>query len=306
MRTMTAIVGALLMLLSSAMTTHAQVVIPQPDLALGSQLIFYYDAREGFTTFVNIHNNGNSGGPLNIQLDVWGPTFDVGTKVTKTFSLAPFGTRVTDIGALKTTDGLAAQQGIVVASILDGSGLPIQQRALMGNFTVANLATGSAWGSPALGRSARKVTDGSPPADGTEVDGSLVVYQIIQPDTLALATYYNPQSLAPVEDHGNQLIFVNFKDGVGAGAPLIEATTDWTAVVFGGSDATLLGGTFEVTGVTERDLVELLGAEANGAAGGGGFARAFATPLDTANRLIFFVQALGTFGTGYLLPPLLF
>ena len=73
MRTMTSIFGALLLLLSSAVTTHAQVVIKQPDLARGSQLIFYYDAREGFTTFVNIQNGG--GEPLRIQLDVWGPTF---------------------------------------------------------------------------------------------------------------------------------------------------------------------------------------------------------------------------------------
>ena len=38
--------------------------------------------------------------------------------------------------------------------------------------------------------------------------------------SLALAAYYNPATLSPIEDHGNQLIFVNFKDGVGAGSPL--------------------------------------------------------------------------------------
>lgn len=54
MRTMTAIVGALLLLSSSVSATHAQVIITEPDLASGSQLIFYYDAREGFTTFVNV------------------------------------------------------------------------------------------------------------------------------------------------------------------------------------------------------------------------------------------------------------
>jgi hypothetical protein len=298
---MTAIVGTLLLLLSSAMTTHAQGVITQPDLTFGSQLIFYYDAREGFTTFVNIRNDGfRSGGALTIQLEVWGPTFDVGTKVTKTFSLDSFTTRVTDIGALKTTDGLPAQQGIVVASIVDGSGMPIHIRALAGNFTVANLATGSAWGSPALGRSARKL-DGTPPADGTVVNGTTVFYQVIQADALALATYYNPQSLAPVQDHGNQVIFVNFKDNAGAGAPLTAATTTWTALIFRGNDGMLMGGPFDVTGVTERDLASILGDGANGASGGGGFART-ATPLQTANRFIFFVQSLGTFGTGYLLP----
>lgn len=56
---MIAIVGALL-LSSGAMTTQAQVIVSQPDLASGSQLIFYYDAREGFTTFVNIRNSGGA------------------------------------------------------------------------------------------------------------------------------------------------------------------------------------------------------------------------------------------------------
>jgi hypothetical protein len=298
MRTMTANVGALLLLLSSAMTTHAQVVITQPDLAAGSQLIFYYDAREGFTTFVNIRNGG--GDPLTVKLDVWGPTFE--TNVTQTFALAAGGVRVVDIGALKNTDGLAAQQGIAVASIVDGSGLPIHiTRGLAGNFTVANLATGSAWGSPAVGRSARNVVDGMEPANGTVVNGSLVVYQIIQPNVLALATYYNPQNLAPVQDHGNQLIFVNFKDGP-AGAPLTVAQTNWLMIATRGADGTQLSATFAVTGVIEHDIVTVLGTEANGAPGGGGFIRGDGTA--SANRFIFFVQSLGTFGTGYLLPHL--
>lgn len=302
MRTMTAILGALLLLLSSAMTIHAQGVITQPDFGLGSQLIFYYDARDGFTTFVNMRNNGNSGGTLKIQLDVWGPTFDAGTKVTKTFDLPALQTRVTDIGALKTTDGMPAQQGIALASILDGSNSPIQQRALMGNFTVANLATGSAWGSPALGRSARALNGQAPP-DGTVVNGTTVFYQVIQADLLALAPYYNPQSLAPVQDHGSQLIFVNFKDGP-AGAPLTAVETNWTVLATRGNDGSLLGGPFTVTGVTDLDLVSLLGTDANGSSGGGGFARTPAAQVATANRFIFFVESLGTFGTGYLLPNL--
>lgn len=298
MRTMTAILGALLLLSSSAMTTHAQVVINQPDLAAGSQLIFYYDVREGFTTFVNVRNRG--GEPVNVQLDVWSPTFQ--TKVVLTFPLAAGALRVIDIGSLKDTAGLDAQVGVALASVVDGAGNPIQMRSLAGNFTVANLATGSAWGSPALGRSARMVVNGTEPPDGTVVNGSLVVYQIIQPDTLALAAYYNPATLAPVEDHGNQIIFVSFKDGVGAGAPLIAATTNWLMIATRGADGTQLSAQIEVIGVSERDIVQVLGTDANGAAGGGGFVRG--ADGETANRFIFFVQSLGTFGTGYLLPPL--
>jgi hypothetical protein len=294
---MTAIFGALLLLLSSAMTTDAQVVISQPDLAAGSQLIFYYDAREGFTTFVNIRNSG--GEPLNVQLDIWSPTFQA--KVVQTFPLAVGGVRVFDIGSLKATAGVGAEVGVAVASVVDASGLPIQMRSLAGNFTVANLVTGSAWGSPALGRSARKVVDGLAPPDGTVVNGSLVVYQIIQPDAVALATYYNPQNLAPVQDHGNQLVFVSFKDGVGAGASLIAATSDWLMIATRGAEGTLSSAPIQVIGVNERDIVQVLGTDANGAPGGGGFVRGAG---ETANRFIFFVQSLGTFGTGYLLPAL--
>ena len=46
--------------------------------------------------------------------------------------------------------------------------------------------------------------------------------------------------------------------------------------------------------------MSILGTEANGAPGGGGFVRGNGT--ENASRFIFFVQSLGTFGTGYLLP----
>ena len=77
-----------------------------------------------------------------------------------TFDLAAGAVRVVDIGSFKVTDGLPAQQGIAVASIVNRPNcLPIHNRALQGNFTVANLATGSAWGSPAVGRSARDLME---------------------------------------------------------------------------------------------------------------------------------------------------
>jgi hypothetical protein len=296
---MTAILGALLLLSSSATTTHAQVVIQEPDLASGSQLIFYYDAREGFTTYVNIRNSG--GADQTVLLEVWSPNFETRLALDP-FPLATGAVRVIDIGMLKTTAGMAAQNGIAVASVLDASGFPIHfAQALAGNFTVANLATGSAWGSPAAGRSAIQLSNQQPPANGTIVNGSLVIYQLIEPTSLALAAYSNPEFLSPVQDHGNQLLFVNFKDGVGAGSPLTAATTNWGMIVTRGPEGEILGAAVEVTGVVERDLVSILGTEVNGSSGGGGF-DINSGGTENANRLIFFVQALGTFGTGYLLP----
>lgn len=123
--------------------------------------------------------------PQTLRLEVWTPTFN--DRLTLEFPLEVGAVRVIDIGDLKNTNGLPAQQGIAIASVLHASGLPIHfNRVLAGNFTVANLTTGSAWGSPAVGRSARNVVDGTEPANGTIVDASQVAYQIIEPSAFAL------------------------------------------------------------------------------------------------------------------------
>lgn len=99
--------------------------LEQPS-TIGSQLIYYYDAREGFTTFVNISQVGV--GPLTIRLDVWDATFN--SQITQVFTLAIRKQRVIDVGALKTTGGLGAQQGVAIASIMNDFGNPIDFPAL--------------------------------------------------------------------------------------------------------------------------------------------------------------------------------
>ena len=39
--------------------------------SVGDQVVFYYDARDTFTTFVNVQNTGAS--DLNVQLLIYGP-----------------------------------------------------------------------------------------------------------------------------------------------------------------------------------------------------------------------------------------
>jgi hypothetical protein len=57
-----------------------------------------------------------------------------------------------------------------------------------------------------------------------------------------------------------------------------------------------------VSGVTVTDLASVLGAGVNGSGGGISF---FADAGSSEpNRLVYFAEALGTFGTGYLLPPI--
>jgi hypothetical protein len=69
-----AIGGALVLMLGGAVTTHAVVAPLTQSASVGSQLIYYYDTREGFTTFASISQIGI--GPLTVQIDFWGPTFE--------------------------------------------------------------------------------------------------------------------------------------------------------------------------------------------------------------------------------------
>jgi len=208
--------------------------------------------------------------------------------------------RTIDVGSELKAGDIASQQGIVVATVVDESGNALELPFLTGNFTVANLATGSAWGAPAVARSARNASDGSVPERFSVVDGTNVVYQSIQPPRVVLATFYDPRTLAPATVHGSQVIFVNFANNGSAGA-VTEATTKWVIDAHRANQS-LLFDFVTVKGVVDVDLATLLGDDANGAAGGIIFG---SDDADVGqSRLIFFAEALGTFGTGYLLPPL--
>jgi hypothetical protein len=260
----------------------------------GDQLIFYYDARAGFTSFLTVRKV--LPGETNVSIVFYGPTFS--TPFTRTISIGEGNVRVIDVGALRE-DGLPSQQGIAFAHVVDG-GEPVTSFALTGNFTVANLATGSAWGGPALAREARNTADDSFPSLGTEIDGSTVAFQTIQPQGLELAGYYNPETLAPVESRGNQVIFVSFEDVPGETFGATVGSTMWNVFATRSDGDVVADSEFTANGVTETDLVSLLGDDANGSAGGVRFTTFGFTP--GTSRLIFFAEALGTFGTGYLLP----
>ena len=163
-----------------------------PD-ARGDQLAFYYDARSGFTTFLNLHNAGESS--LTVSLAVYGPDF--GEPFGDVFALAPGSTRTIDVAELRDR-GLPAQYGIAFATVVDGAGRPVVTRSLAGNFTVANLATSSAWGAAAAARTAVQLGSGgvTTPALGTTIDGESVLLRAIRPDRVSLAVYYDPATLA--------------------------------------------------------------------------------------------------------------
>ncbi len=278
----------------------------------GDQVIFFYDVRDGFTTFLNLRNGAASA--LNVSLLFYDENFDPPFTQSLTIPFASGksgapgtgGTVVIDVGALRAS-GLPAGAGVAIATTVDDSGQAIVTRGLSGNFTIANTATGSAWGSPGAARSAVHPPTGTtcedkPPTTtlGTVIDGHDPVLTPLQPTSADLANYYNPDNLAPASMGGNQLIFISFVDVPGTTFSAAASPTTWTATAIRNTGEQFAVATVDVSGVQISDLASVLGPTVGGSAGG----ITFSTPARSAplTHLIFFSESLGTFGTGYLLP----
>jgi hypothetical protein len=311
-RTFAALVTALVLGASIASPAHAIVInayaIDRPD-GKGDQVVFYYDARPDYTTFLNLHNDGAF--DLDVRVLFYGPTFS-GVPFTRTYALDAGGTHIIDVGALKGEEpALPAQFGVAIATAVDGDGHPIVTRALSGNFTVANLDVHSAWGAPGAARSAvtagvdlvQAVSSG-PPDVGVVIDGAAVLLPPIQPTNAHLAVYYNPETLEPPSLGGNQLIFLTFEDVPGDTYGAQSAMTSWTVTATRSNGSTIGPITpFLASGVSVSDLASIAGSGVNGSSGSMSFD---AAPTGAfVSRLIFFTETLGTFATGYLLPPTL-
>ncbi len=281
----------------------------------GDQLIFFFDTRPGFTTFVSLRSTGASALP--VRMLFYGPDLAAPLVHDVTIPVGPGtaggpgvgGTLTVDVGALQAI-GLPPEAGVAFVTAIDTTGAPLVTRALSGSFTVANLQTGSAWGSVAATRSAVRVESTTPsgpcpekvpsPDRGAVVDGTSVLFPPIQPAAADLPVYYDPDTLAPAELGGNQVIFVTFEDQVGVPFGVKPVTTTWTLAAGRHNAVEHAADPIATGGVVVTDLVALLGARAHGARGSITFnADPSARRL---TRLIFFTQSLGTFGTGYLLP----
>jgi hypothetical protein len=270
-------------------------VLDVPE-TVGDQLVFYYDARADFTTFLTIRNVSED--DLTVSVLFYGPTFS--TPFSKAVTLSGGALTVIDAGALRG-NGLSTQAGVAFATAVDLAGRPVTSRALAGNFTIANLLTGSAFGAAAVARTS--LTDGgNVPIKGSVLDGENAIFKVIRPSTALLAAYYDPATLAPVEDGGNQLVFVNFEDRYDPNWFAVIGSTTWDVTVTRSSGAGAASTTFTANGVTVSDIASVAGVGVNGSAGSIEF-RAPSSNVDLS-RMIYFTEALGTFGTGYLLPPL--
>ena len=281
----------------------------------GDQLIFFYDTRPGFTTFLSLRSTGASALP--VQMLFYGPDMGAPFVHTATIPVGPGhaggpgvgGTLTLDVGVLGAS-GLPAEAGIVFVTAVDESGAPLVTRALTGSFTVADLQTGSAWESVAAARSAVAVKSttpsGSVPREGAFA-GSRHHHRRHERTVAAdpalgrrPARVFNPDSLAPAELGGNQIIFVTFEDVVGVPYGAKRITTEWEIAAVRDTGVPIEADPVETGGIAVTDLVSLLGSGARGARGSITFNAEPSAKRMT--RLVFFTQSLATFGTGYLLP----
>jgi hypothetical protein len=287
--------AALLVLAAPGRAAARDVETIGEPQAIGDQLIFFYDARDDYTTFLTIRNA--SGQEIRVTVLFYGPTF--ATPLSKALTLPGGALEIVDVGALRGT-GLAAQPGVAIATAVNLGGQPVVTRALTGNFTIANLATGSGFGAAAAARKAYQ-DDGDLAELGDVIDGSdNARLQNIRPTAVLLAAYYDPGTLAPVADGGNQLVFVNFEDEYQPTYGATIGSTTWNLAATRSNGAGITSTSFVATCVTVSDLASVAGAGVNGSAGSMSFSAETDTP--NLNRLVYFSEALGTFGTGYLLP----
>jgi hypothetical protein len=265
--------------------------------AVGDQVAFYFDARPSYTTFFSVRSTATT--PLTLRMLFY--TGDFSSPFVQTIELEPANVRIIDVGGLRQS-GLPALPGIAFATAVDGSSRSIVTRALAGNLTVANLATGSGWGTAGAARLAQVQGSDEPPALGTPIDGTSVFLPPISPTAADLAAYYDPNQLAPAAEGGNQLIFVSFRDVPGTTYAAEPVSSTWRVRARRNDGTVVASHNFSASGVVVSDLVSVAGA---GVAGASGWIRFNAQDAGTPTRLIYFTEALGTFGTGYLLPDTL-
>ena len=198
-----AAVTMLLLLLAACLgagDARAQSTIAAPGTS-GDQLLFFYDATGGRTTFLVVSNLS----PASVTLDIaWYAQDLTGRVATQRQTLAAGANVILDPSQVQ---GVSGNAGItVVTPVVPGSdGRPVVPEPvndslasaasgpLVGGFTLADLSSGSAFGQNPLARIA-VTADGKRAAAGSVVDGATVRYQRIAPDALTIPFYFNPRS----------------------------------------------------------------------------------------------------------------
>ena len=302
-------VGLLLACLSIGtvfpMVANAQLTVTTPDV-VGDQLIFFYDARSGRTPFLSFSNPASSG--INVDVAFYDAGLDsriseLSCSLDAASNLLIDPTASTPPATCTVVAGAGAASGnagLAVITPVAGSGSTqavVPPAPLTGNFTLANLTLGSAFGENAFGRLAVN-GDGSKAAAGQNVDGSTVRYQRFTPAVLMVPVYFNPNTLGAPENDGNRVILAEFNDQYGARFDVTPLSDSPMAVFFTNGGQQLTSQAVSVTGVLLSNLQEVSGGVTFNSSG-----KAFFTVSPGGgNAFGIFSQSQGTFASGQRMP----
>ena len=282
----------------SALATLAALVVPPawgleiPDVR-GDQLLFFYDAREGHTSFVSITNPAN----VAVVLELASYPPDLADPLVEIVTLEAGRNRIVDM-ATAFEKGSVGRAGVLVVTPVAGEKdlkAVVPPAPLAGSFTVAGPQ--SAFGENAFARSVERRV-----VAGTIVDGNTVKYAALSPGILMIPVFYDPATLDDPKVDGNRIALIAFVDSYQADGPFrITAPTpplSLTPTFCVQATGRLEAAAVDVAGVSLTDLQALAG-EVKLTSSGSLF---FEVADGAANLFGVFSQASGEFAAGQRLP----
>lgn len=264
----------------------------------GDQLLFFYDGRSGRVPFLSI---GNPSPASSVTIEVAFHSESLEDRLgVATYTLAPSGHVIVDPN--QAAGGVAiGNAGLAVVTAVDaGSGRPVvPPEPLVGTSTLANIPLESAFGDNAIGRLAVD-GDGERASPGTEVDGETVAFQRLAPSMLAVPVFFNPTQLGPVENDGNRVVLVAFRDEYGPRFDVAARTETVDARIFGADGSLVSASDVTVRGVLATNVQAIASPVALDASG------KIVLDVDASGGSVFglFSQSLGPFGAGHRLPAI--
>ena len=281
----------------------AQQLLGTPGTS-GDQLIFFYDATASRTPFLVVSNLA----PGALTLEIAWYSQDLSRRLATQFEVIESdGNRIFAPSQLPAATGNA---GIAVVTPVRATGdaIPIVPPALpgfaggalFGGYTLADLASNSAFGESPLARLAVDAS-GDRASAGAVVDGTAVRFQRFAPTLLVVPFYFDPRSAGFV----NRLTLATFADDYGPNGFAIAPTTTDLDFRFAdaGGDIVADGGV-RVSGVYLNDVQSIAGAGKLTGSGKASFI--FDGELPSGVNLFGIIsQSLGTFAVGQRLPGLL-
>ncbi len=282
-------------LVATAIAVLAFTMPAQAAGIAGDQLLFFYDGRSGRVPFFGVTNPSPD---RNVTVEiVFYPESLQGRLGQFRTTLAPLGHAVID--PTTAAGGVAiGNAGLAVVTPVASNGRAIvPPEPLVGTLTLANVPLNSAFGENPIGRDAT-TSGGSRPDTGTAVDGTTVFYERLQPSTLMVPVFFNPDDLGPAAQDGNRVVLITFDDQYGSAFDIGPRSDTVEATIFDGAGSTLAETQVSVQGVRLTHLQEVAGAAPLSSSG----KAFFDVEAGSGNFLGLFSQSLGPFGAGQRMP----